>query len=82
MTTGKTTASTMGTLVGKVMSLLFNTLCRFIIGSRRMTIVIQGVARTMRVSETWTLLGCGPIFISYIHKTPGCCTVSPEGAVM
>ena len=47
-----------------------------------MTVVIQRVARTMRVSETWTLLGCGLIFISYIPKTPGCSTVSPEGGVM
>ena len=31
MTTGKTIALTIGTLVGKVMSLLFNTLSRFII---------------------------------------------------
>ena len=31
MTTGKTTALTIWTFVGKVMSLLFNTLCRFVI---------------------------------------------------
>ena len=32
MTTGKTTALTIGTFVGKVMSLLFNALSRFVIG--------------------------------------------------
>ena len=31
MTTGKTIALTRGTLVGKVISLLFNMLCRFVI---------------------------------------------------
>ena len=34
ITTGKTTAVTTWTFVNKVMSLLFNTLCRFVIGER------------------------------------------------
>ena len=80
MTTGKTIASTIRTFVGKVMSLLFNTPSRFIIGEK--DDYCHSESSKDNACETWTLLGCGLIFISYIPKTPGCSTVSPKGGVM
>lgn len=48
---------------------------------RRKLVVIWKVTGTVGVSETWILLACGLIYISYIPKAPGCCIVSPQGAV-
>ena len=81
MTTGKTIASTIRTFVGKVISLLLNTPSRFIIGEKED--YCHSESGKDHACE-WDMdpLGCGPIFISYIRKTLGCCTVSPEGAVV
>ena len=49
MTIGKTIALTIGTFVGKVMSLLFNTLSR----SVRTSLMAQTVKRLPTMRETW-----------------------------
>ena len=49
MTTGKAMALTIGTFVGKVMSLLFNTLSR----SVRTSLMAQTVKRLPTMRETW-----------------------------
>ena len=49
MTTGKTTALTRQTFVGRVMSLLFNMLSRLVLAS----LVAQSVKRLPAMQETW-----------------------------
>ena len=49
MTTGKTTALTRQTFVGRIMSLLFNMLSRLVLAS----LVAQTIKRLPAMQETW-----------------------------
>ena len=51
MTTGKTIALTIWTLVGKVMSLLFNMLSRFVIAKEQVSFNLMAAATVCKILE-------------------------------
>ena len=53
MTTGKTIALTICTFAGKIMSLFFNVLSRFVMASLTMYVSVSELRELVRDRETW-----------------------------